>query len=174
MKKGQFEQYVNLIRKSAHFYAKKWNVDYKEVEAQAFFIYCESLKKYDVTRGSFSTHLTWQLRTLNGFCSDYKYKKNLLIDDCIKTDDPKLNPIDILPARNENITLFEMLQYSKEYLSTEAYKLLAWILGRTWEKKGRLKPSISLVMDTFHYTKKQATSFWNEIGNFYKTTLYAL
>jgi hypothetical protein len=172
--KGQFDKYVNLIRKSAHFYARRWNIDYKEVESQGFLIYCQCLENYDVSQSKFSTHLSWELKRLNDYCRTYYRQQGELIDDYFNVNDPKLNPIDILPARYENVTLSDILQYSVNYLSAEAYKLLYWILGRTWEQKGRLKPSITLAMSTFNYTKEQATILWNEVGNFYRNNLYAL
>lgn len=174
MKQGQFEQYVDLIRKSAHFYANKYSIDYKEVESQGFLIYCQCLNDYDASQSKFSTHLSWELKRLNDFCKTYLRQQGNLIEDYFKADDPELNPVDILPARYENITLPEILQYSVSYLSAEAYKLLAWILGRTWEQKGRLKPSITLAMNIFHYSREQATSLWNEIGNFYCNYLCTL
>lgn len=174
MKQGQFEQYVNLIRKSAHFYANKYSIDYEEVESQGFLIYCQCLKDYDASQSKFSTHLSWELKRLNDFCKTYLRQQGCLIDDYFNVNDPQLNPVDILPARYENITLPEILQYSVSYLSAEAYKLLAWILGRTWEQKGRLKPSITLAMNTFHYTREQAVSLWDEVGNFYHNNLCAL
>lgn len=175
MKQGQFEKYVNLIRKSAHFYASKWNIDYEEVEAQGFLIYCQCIEDYDVTQSKFSTHLSWELKRLNDFCKTYLRQQGDLIDDYyFNPDDRNLSPIDIIPARNENITLAELLEIGSKYLSSEAYKLFNWILGRTWEQKGRLKPSITLAMNTFYYSREQATSLWNEIGNFYRNNLCAL
>ena len=172
--KGQFEQYVNLIRKSAHFYASKYRIDYEEVEAQGFLIYCQCLRDYDITQSTFSTHLSWELKRLNDFCKTYLRQQGNLIEDYFKADEPDVSPIDIIPARNENITLAELLETGLKYLSSEAYKMFEWILGRTWEQKGRLKPSITLAMNTFHYSREQATSLWNEIGNFYRNNLCAL
>lgn len=174
MKKGQFEQYVNLIRKSAHFYANKWNIDYEEVEAQGFLIYCQCLENYDVEQSKFSTHLSWELKRLNDFCKTYLRQQGNLIEDYFKVDEPDVSPIDIIPARNEYATLSELLKIGFKYLSSEAYKMFEWILCRTWEQKGRLKPSITLAMNTFHYSREQATSLWNEIGNFYCNNLHAL
>ena len=175
MKQGQFEQYVNLIRKSAHFYASKYQIDYEEVEAQGLLIYCQCLKDYKVGQSSFSTHLSWELKRLNDFCKTYLRQQGDLIEDYyFNSDDRNLSPIDIIPARNENPTLLELLEIGLQYLSSEAYKLFNWILGRTWEQKGRLRPSITLAMNTFHYSREQATSLWNEIGNFYRNNLCAL
>lgn len=174
MKQGQFEQYVNLIRKSAHFYANKYRIDYEEVEAQGFLIYCQCLEDYKVEQSTFCTHLSWELKRLNDFCKTYLRQQGNLIEDYFKADEPDVSPIDIIPARNENITLAELFETGLKYLSSEAYNLFNWILGRTWEQKGRLKPSITLAMNTFHYSREQATSLWNEIGNFYCNNLYAL
>lgn len=171
MKQGQFERYVNLIRKSAHFYAKKWNVDYEEIESQGFLIYCQCLKDYDISQSKFSTHLTWELKRLNDYCKTYLRQQGKFIEDYFKTDDPELSPTDIIPAKAENASLSEILEYAVKYLSSDAYKLLDWILGRTWEQKGRLKPSITLAMNTFHYSRGQATSLWNEVGDFYYNNL---
>ena len=172
MKQGQFEQYVNLIRKSAHFYASKWNIDYEEIESQGFLIYCQCIKDYDITQSKFSTHLSWELKRLNDYCKTYLRQQGKFIEDYFKTDDPELSPIDIIPAKNENVSLPEILEYAVKYLSSEAYKLLDWILGRTWEQKGRLKPSIALAMNTFNYSREQATSLWNEVGDFYHNNLH--
>lgn len=176
MKQGQFEKHLNLIRKSAHFYATKWNIDYDEVEAQGFLIYCESIDTFDLSKGRFSTHLTWQLKRLNDFCRTYKRQKGELIEDYFRNNDnSEMDSIcDSIPANSENITMMEILEIAIDYLSKEAYSMLKWILGRNWEMKGRLKPSIPLAMSKFNYTRKQAEKIWNEIGVFYNTTLLSL
>lgn len=174
--KGQFEKYVNLIRKSAHFYSNKWDIDYEEVEAQGFLLYCECIDTFDFSKSGFSTYLTWQLKRLNDFCKTYKRQQGELIEDYFRTDNnSEIDSIcDAIPATSENITLKELLEIGLSNLSKEAYSMFEWILGRTWETKGKLKPSISLAMKTFNYSRLQAETIWNEIGNFYKTTLYAL
>ena len=109
MKKGQFENYVNLIRKSAHFYANKHNIDYEEVEAQGFLIYCQCIKDYDISKSTFSTHLSWELKRLNDFCKTYKRQQGVLIEDYYNSsfnkNDERLEVVDLIPARNENPTL---------------------------------------------------------------------
>lgn len=175
MNKGQFEQYVNLIRKSAHFYANKWNIDYEEVESQGFLIYCQCLENYDVTQSKFSTHLSWELKRLNDFCKTYLRQRGNLIEDYFaQPTENDLSVVDIIPAYDENPTLTDLLKEAVKNLSHEAYLMFEWILGRTWETKGKLKPSITLAMNTFHYTREQTTKFWNEIGNFYHSNLCAL
>ena len=176
MKEGQFEKYLSLIRKSAHFYAKKWNIDYEEVEAQGFLIYCESIDTFDFNKSRFSTYLTWQLKRLNDFCRTYRRQRGDLIEDYFRNNDnSEIDSIcGSIPANSENITMAEILEIAIDYLSKEAYSMLKWILGRNWEMKGRLKPSIPLAMRKFNCTRKQVEKIWNEIGVFYNTTLLSL
>ena len=176
MKQGQFEQYVNLIRKSAHFYANKYNIDYEEIESQGFLIYCQCLENYDVTQSKFSTHLSWELKRLNDFCKTYLRQQGMLMEDEFKPycADESESVYENIPAKSENISLTEILQIALKQLSKEAYSMLEWILGRSWETKGKLKPSITLAMNTFHLSREQTTSLWNEIGNFYHFNLCAL
>ena len=175
--KGQFEKYVNLVQKSAHFYSKKWGIDYEEVEAQAYLLYCESVDTFDFKKSGFSTYLTWQLKRLNDFCKTYRRQQGVLIEDWFKPsnmEDEESSIYELIPARSNNMSLAELLEIGLHSLSKEAYSMFKWILNRTWETKGKLKPSISLAMRTFNYSRIQAETIWNEIGNLYNTTLYAL
>ena len=176
MKQGQFEQYVNLIRKSAHFYASKYDIDYDEIESQGFLIYCQCLENYDISQSQFSTHLSWELKRLNDFCKTYKRQQGMLIEDEFKsfnTDEDEF-VCEKIPARSDNISLAEILQIAFKQLSKEAYPIFEWILGRTWETKGKLKPSITLAMNQFNLSREQTKILWNEIGNFYHSNLCAL
>ena len=171
----QFEQYVNLIRKSAHFYANKWNIDYEQQEAQGFLIYCQCLENYDVEKSKFSTHLSWELKRLNDFSKTYLRQQGNLIEDYFaQPTDPDLSVVDIIPAYDENPTLADLLKEALNNLSSEAYVMFKWILSRSWEQKGKLKPSITLAMNTFHLSREQTTILWNEIGNFYRSNLCTL
>lgn len=176
MKQGQFEQYVNLIRKSAHFYANKYNIEYEELEAQGFLIYCQCLENYDVSQSKFSTHLSWELKRLNDFCKTYLRQQGMLMEDEFKSycADESEFVYEKIPAKYEHISLAEILEIGFNQLSKDAYSILEWILGRSWETKGKLKPSITLAMNTFHLSREQAISLWNEIGNFYHFNLCAL
>lgn len=176
MEQGQFEQYVNLIRKSAHFYANKYGIDYDEVESQGFLIYCQCLETYEVSQSKFSTHLSWELKRLNDFCKTYLRQQGLFMEDEFKSycNDKNESVYERIPARSENTSLSEILQIAFKQLSKEAYSIFEWILGRTWETKGKLKPSITLAMSTFHLSREQTTILWNEIGNFYHSDLSTL
>lgn len=176
MKQGQFEQYVNLIRKSAHFYANKYNIDYDEIESQGFLIYCQCLESYDVAQSQFSTHLSWELKRLNDFCKTYLRQQGMLMEDEFKSycADESESVYEKIPAKSDNISLTEILQIAFKQLSKEAYPIFEWILGRTWETKGKLKPSITLAMSQFNLSREQTKILWNEIGNFYHSNLCTL
>jgi hypothetical protein len=66
--KIKFDDYVNMVRSRAHYYARCFKMDYDDVEAQGFLIYCISLKDFDKKRASFSTFL---YRNLSGRLRDY-------------------------------------------------------------------------------------------------------
>lgn len=175
MKSNQFERYVNLIRKQAHFYAKRYGIEYEEVEAQGFLIYCQCLENYDVSRSEFSTHLSWELKRLNDFCKTYLRQRGNLIEDYFaQSADPDLSVIDIIPSYGDNPTLSDLLAEGFKNLSSKAYRIFEWILSRDWERKGRRRPSVTTVADVFHCTRKEAVKFWNEIGDFYRSNLCAV
>lgn len=188
MKQGQFEKYVDMIRSKAWHYAKVSGVEYEEVEAQGFLIYCECLEKYDVTKSNFSTYLYIQLNRLGDFVKTYNRQKGILLEDMNKSDYPVFrksrcylsqtitndNSDNVRRVRNElvsvedSVSQNDLLEFSKEYLSCNAYKLLAWIVGREWEKKGKRTPTVSMAMKQFKETKENVSLWWQECSNFWK------
>lgn len=162
---NHFEKYINLIRKSAHHYSSIFNIEYEELEAQGFLIYCECLNSYDITKASFSTHLMSELRRLKDYCEalgKHDWHKGYSIDD--ETKNPDL-PFNELPS------LENLLESASGCLSEFAYKVFAWILGRDWEKKGRAKPTMANACEHFNVSVNAMKKVWNEIGVFYRTEL---
>lgn len=86
----QYEDYVNLIRKYAwKAYRKNPNIDISDLISMGNIAYCEAIKTWDKNLGSFSTHLTWQLK-------DYLRPKRLRNcglrvnrEDHVALDDPE-------------------------------------------------------------------------------------
>jgi len=69
MKTTILKQNQNLIRKSAWYYAKKFNMEFEELESQGYLIFCQALEKFDESKGAkFSTFLCHQLRALKDHC----------------------------------------------------------------------------------------------------------
>ena len=161
-----FDKYINLIRKSAHHYSNIFNnIEYEEIEAQGFLIYCECVDKYDITKASFSTYLVSELRRLGDYCeSVYKhdrYGAYSIDNEEITTDF----------AYSELPTLQNLLEDARNSLSEMGYRVFEWILKRSWEKKGRAKPTIKNVCDAFSISVSVATKVWYEIGDFYRKGL---
>ena len=157
-----FETYVNAIRKSAHHYSSIYNVEYEELEAQGYLIYCECLRTYDASKSTFITHLTSELRRLGDYAySIGKHGKyaNFSIDD----DD---NIVEF--ESNDLPSLDDIVSIGRDCLSTVACNVLEYILKRSWEKVGRAKPTITNVCDDLNITRDVAKKVWNEIGDFYK------
>lgn len=162
---NHFEKYVNLIRKSAHYYSNMFNIEYEEVEAQGFLIYCQCVDNYDITKSTFSNHLTIELKRLKDYCESlckHEWHSAYSMNDDECKSDFEYNE---LPSMDK---ILEVASYS---LSNMAYKVLEWILNRSWEKKGRAKPTITNACDEFQVSNIIMKNIWEEIGNFYKTAL---
>lgn len=156
-----FDKYINLIRKSAHFYSKKYNIEYDDVEAEGFKIYIESLETFNPEKSSFVTYLTWELKRLNYYC---KKECNRRINT-VTIDDKVFENV----AFDENGVVFEkILESAKSAMSDVAYRILNWILGRDWERKNVLKPTINLATKEFKLPRKKIIPYWKEIGDFWK------
>lgn len=163
-----FEKYVNIIRKRSHEYAHIYNMDYEDVEAQGFLIYCECLDSYDVSKGSFATHLYTELGRLDHYCnsvSKHDEHRSWIYDD--EGNDVSLETIeDINPPSLDNL-----LGMAISSLSDFSYKVFEWMLKRSWEKGVRSKPSIKDACDFFKVSYPKMKKTWNEIGNFYRSEL---
>ena len=70
-----------------------------------------------------------------------------------------------LPSMNN------LLELAISCLSDFSYKVFEWMLGRSWERKGRNKPTIKDACSTFKVSYSKMKTVWDEIGNFYKSEL---
>ena len=165
---NHFEKYINLIRKSAHYYSSIYHIEYEEVEAQGFLIYCECLESFDITNASFSTHLVSELRRLADYCESLLKHNNhrvVMVNEC--NEDVSIDTV----ASVELPTKDNVLEVAFGCLSSFAYDVFKWILDRTWEKKGRAKPTITNACEHFNVSTNAMKKVWDEIGVFYKTEL---
>ena len=163
-----FEKYVNIIRKRSHEYAHIYNMDYEDVEAQGFLIYCECVDTYDITKGSFATHLYTELGRLDHYCysvSKHNGHRTWVYDD--EGNDVSLDSVsdNCLPS------LDNLLELGVSYLSDLAYKVFEWMLKRSWEKEGRNKPTIKDACEVFKVSYPKMKNVWNEIETFYRSEL---
>lgn len=175
---GLFGKYVMMIRKRAHEYSKQYGIDYEELEAQGYLIYCECLEKYDFSKAQFGTYLFIQLNRIRDYAKTYNRQKGIELTEYLSKNKVIENPTERdsleeqLPAREEQASLFEVLGKAKEFLSMDAYEVFEWILGRSWEKKGKRKPTVSMASKYFNITKEVAEKLWEEIRNFWMSEGY--
>lgn len=168
----QFDKYVNLIRKRAHEYSKKYNIDYDEMESQGFLIYCECLDKYDCTKSNFITYLYIQLNRLGDFAKTYIHQQGYLIQDYYSNEENEdvENVEDTIKSKNYySPTINDILNEAKKELSEQAFQLLKWIVEKEWEKKNKKTPTISMASKYFNVSKTIIEKIWNECKDFWNT-----
>lgn len=153
-----FEKYQKLIRKRCWQYHKQYKgrIEYEEIEAQGYLLYCEALENYDITKSNFSTHLWWELGNLDSWCKTLvrRKEKNISIED--------IKPI---PSFDKESFSIEELT---EYLSEKAIKVVKWILSREWENFHKTKPTIKMACEKFKCSYPTMKKTWNEIENIWK------
>ncbi|MFX0132980.1 MAG: hypothetical protein ACFFDN_04970 [Candidatus Hodarchaeota archaeon] len=71
----RFKNYEKLTYKICWYYAKKYEIDYRDLLSEAWFIFQQSKKTYDKEKSHFSHHYKNNLRRLNYFC---KKEKNII------------------------------------------------------------------------------------------------
>ena len=164
-----FDKYVRLIRKTAGEYARNYRLPYEDVEAQAFLIYCETLEKYDISKGvQFVTLLYSRLKSLGDYCK-LELKKNgfegVSIFD-VEIDD-----------KVESLKVKDFLAVASKMLSIEAYDVLLWLVGFEWNDENKIyscKPTVARVMKKFHFSRQKTVRIWGEIKAFWNSDGYAL
>ena len=180
-----FNKYVNLIKNRAWQCFKKTNIDYEDLEAQGFLIYCECLQKYDVSKSNFCTYLYIQLNKLYDFAKTVKRQKGLLINDfennklgslsiyneiaITQNDNVKLKE-NIIISPNETISQEKLLEFGKEQLSDFAYRILEWLISRIWEGRYKKTPTIKMASIYFNQSIDIISKYWEECKNFWNNS----
>jgi hypothetical protein len=164
-----FEKYANLIRKRAHEYSTKYGIDYDEMESQGFLIYCECLEKYDISKAQFTTYLYIQLNRLGDYAKTYNRQRGVLIQDYYSNpnEEKEKDYETTLPAREFAPDVVDFLNEAKDILSDNAYNLMTWIVGRTWEGKNKRTPTVAIAVKYFNVSKQVIERAWEEIGTFW-------
>lgn len=166
MKEIKFENYVNMIDKRAWEVSKKTGVDFEELQAQGALIYLYVLNKYDISKASFSTFLYLALGRLYEYA--YYYNDRNRNETLTEVAEKTIADMEINPSLND------LLDIAKEKLSEDSYKLIEWILKRTWEFNGRLKPCLTMVMRNFGWNREYAKACWAECKNFWNDSGWAI
>jgi hypothetical protein len=126
-----FEKHQNQIRSRAHHYSRKYNLEYEELEAQGYLIFCEAVERFDDTKAGFSTFLHHRLRTLNDFCLKQKGYISDNIDDHYNIAAPEVDR--------------DVFYQAVENLSEPAQELVSMILDNQFVIPGRKYGKIKLI-----------------------------
>jgi len=153
-KETSFEKFTNMIDKKAWEVSKSTGVEFEELQAQGALIYLYCLNKFDVSKASFSTFLCLSLNRLYEFAYYFRDRNR----------DDTLSEIaeNSLESRKNNPTLKEVLEAAKETLTEDGYRLIDWILNRSWDFQGKNKPCLAMAMRNFGWNRDYSKSVWNE------------
>lgn len=173
-KTTEFDKFVDLIRKRAWEYSKKYNIEYSEMESQGYLIYCECLEKFDNTKSSFSTYLFIQLNRLGDFAKTYARQKGELIEDYFSVEDEEINIEDSIESRESSLNLSELIIEASKNLSSDCIEILKWIVERSWERKNKRTPTISMAVSYFNKSRDYIEKCWNEISLFWNEKGFSL
>lgn len=170
-----FDKYVNLIRRRVYEYSKKYGIDYDEMESQGFLIYCECLKKYDISKSKFCTYLYIQLNRLGDYAKTYYRQRGVLIQDYYSnaSEEKEKDYEQELPSRDMRPAVKDFISEAKQTLSRNAYLLLKWIIGREWEEKNKRTPTVTMAVKHFNIKKELMENYWEEIRTFWNCKGFA-
>lgn len=169
----KFTDYQKMIQKVAHVMSERYNVEYEDMEAQGYLIYCECVQRFDLTKSSFSTYL---YINLSGRLSDYGVtntrQRGINLYDMINYEYSEEEDVDecncLLLAMDDNdILRLDLMESAKHSLSTDGFTVFKWILGRTWEKRGRRIPTITNAVEALGWTREHMRDCWNECRSFW-------
>lgn len=163
----EFERYQRMIQKLAHMASDRFSVEYEDMEAQGYLIYCECVRSFDITKAGFSTYL---YINLSGRLKDYGTsiirQRGIFLHDML---DESLDDRNSLLAIEDNYTTLDnLLDFAKKMLSDDAYLLFKWIVSFKWERKGRKTPSLSSAIESFDWGKTKIKRCWNECRAFWQ------
>jgi DNA-directed RNA polymerase specialized sigma24 family protein len=172
--------YVNMIRKFSWYYAKKFGMDYEDVEAQGFLIFCISAQMYKKKKAQFSTFL---YRNLKGRLHDYceqkmkKQCKEYRLADMPLYFGAETNlcsgvdfdlSFDIFPAQESAPTIEQFLSYAKCYVSMDAYNILYQLLnGVLLAFRSKTNPSLTSMAKVMKMDIERVKSAWQELFDFW-------
>ena len=131
----KFDDYINMVRKWAHLYAKSYHMEYHDLEGQGFLIYNAALETYDITKSKFSTYLYTRLKgRLKDYCEQQKKIENQYDSLDVNVSDESIETfVNMLTARDVFYSLDDLLYFAEDHLTKDAFKILTWVLNRQWE-----------------------------------------
>jgi hypothetical protein len=159
----KLDDYIRMIRKSAWIHAKRYGMEYEDMEAQGFLIYCMAVKEHNPAKASFSTFL---YRNLAGRLTDYCLqlaRRRAGVN--IEKEDHEL--LDLISAREE-FPASEFLQCAEYFLSGPAYSVLKWLIETGYSKPGGMRrPSMKAAAVTLGISYESVKDAWAELRIFW-------
>ena len=170
----RFGEFVKMIRERSWHFARKFNLDYEDVEAQGFLIYCIALEKHDPLKASFSTYLYQNLTgRLQDYCEQYysHVSKDINSVDLrfeTELDMVMIDKLDLLPARSTEPTLEQFMDYAEHYLSSFTFSILKWIVhDRLSGFQSQKNPSLIAMSKKLNIDIDVLKKAWEELGTFW-------
>ena len=164
----KFADYQKMIQKLAYVASQRYAVEYEDMEAQGYLIYCECVQNFDLTKSSFSTYLYINLSgRLNDYGVTNMRQRGINLYDMLNHGNNEEDSLDednclLLSMNDSQVTQQNLLESAKCNLSPDSYTIFEWIVGRTWEKKGRRKPSIYSAIEAFGWKRTKIQRCWDE------------
>ena len=175
----EWEKSVEYVKFWAGFYAKCYDMEYEDVEAQAYLIYCMAVQNYRIGKASFLTYLYSNLHgRLRDYCREFKNKtwQDESIDDLIKADSTAINFDEFFSKNYTYPPLDVFLEFAKGYLSSNAYELLVWASQREYEDDERVTIHSDLqgyFCDIKRWKVRNVYTAWVEVMDFWRSGVLA-
>jgi len=170
--KIKLDDYIDMVRERAWYYAKKSGMEYREIEAHGFWIYCFCLERFNPSKASFSTFLYQNLSArLRDYC--FQETQKTYLDN---QGEEAMKALNIIPARVDH-DLAEFHQYASDYLSPLAYKVLVVILETQFkpiirQKERQVETIIHEVRRGLGFKPsdfEKVRTVWDELEHFWNT-----
>lgn len=163
MKMTDFEKYANMCRKLAWEYSSADKMDYDDMEQEAFLIYCECVKRYDVSKSSFSTYLFINLK---GRLKLYKNKNKRELEYLQNDEDKTFSKLEYFNPELEP-SISELLNDARKILSDVAYSLVEYIFSRNWEGGWYKNFNKKVAKKFLNLSEEGLKPVWNECSNWW-------
>jgi hypothetical protein len=171
-----FFNYKPMIEKSAWHYHRIYGLEFVDIQAQGYLIFCEALNKFDYDKASFSTYLFNELKRLNHYCREQYIRKYKSVQR-IKHNHIRgyghnifINRLYVEETIKYDYKVFEKVLNKIDYeisLSDDAKDILQYILSREWEDvETNWIPRFSyikMVYATKGWAGNRIINSWNEI-----------
>lgn len=166
-------QIMRFLKCVANNYAMKYQVEFDDLLQESYIIYQNAKKTYEGNKAQFSTHLFHELRRLSRFCVK-EYRDRIIENELLIIDEMSENPF---------LTVDDLLNDAKNYLSKFAFEVFSYIVSRKWddvttEKSKRKKDglTVSEAVRKTKWTRYAVEAAYKEIRKYwriYGVKLYA-